>query len=154
MKGMSIRVETSDLAKALGDFDAGYLLTVSGQGRVKAVTVEPTVTSTELVITPLSRGSADNIAENPQVTLIFPPREPHGFTLIVDGEATVTDDAIHVSAAAAVLHRPASHADGPVPHEGCGQDCHPVGTPAEAAAAAAAPTDYSYDLAHDFRDSG
>ena len=151
---MSIPVDPTDLARALADFDAGYLLTVSGDGRVKAVTVEPDATATELVITGVSRGSARNIAGNPHVTVVFPPREHHGFTLIVDGVATVRDEEIRVAPEAAVLHRPAAHADGPLPAldaDSCGNDCRPVGSGTDAAGVTAASGgDYEYDLAHEF----
>jgi hypothetical protein len=61
------------------------------------------------------------------VTLLVPPRERRGFTLLVDGTAEVTGDVARVRPATAVLHRPAAHADGPPPPEGCGHDCRPVG---------------------------
>lgn len=141
---MSIPVDPKDLAGALADFDAGYLLTVSESGRVKAVTVEPAATATELVIDGVSKGSARNLAGNANVTVLFPPREHHGFTLIVDGTASADEERITVRPEAAVLHRPAAHADGPLPAEGCGQDCHPV------TAAASGGGDYEYDLAHEF----
>ncbi|HET8604168.1 MAG TPA: pyridoxamine 5'-phosphate oxidase family protein [Marmoricola sp.] len=142
---MSIPVDPKDLAGALADHDAGYLLTVSPDGRVKAVTVEPTATAEALVIEGVSRGSARNIAGNPHVTVLLPPRVHHGFTLIVDGTATVSDEQITVTPEAAVLHRPAAHADGPLPvsaADDCGNDCRPVG-PADSGG------DYEYDLAHE-----
>lgn len=143
---MSIPVDPKDLAGALADHEAGYLLTVSADGRIKAVTVEPTATAEALVIDGVSRGSARNIAADPHVTVLFPPRARHGFTLIVDGTATVGDEQITVAPEAAVLHRPAAHADGPLPTaasaDACGNDCRPVG-PVDAGG------DYEYDLAHE-----
>ena len=47
-----------------------------------------------------------NLAGNAAVTLVFPPREPRGFTLLVDGTAEVTGDDVRVTPATAVLHRP------------------------------------------------
>ncbi|WP_246355149.1 pyridoxamine 5'-phosphate oxidase family protein [Nocardioides ungokensis] len=113
---MSIPVDVADLAKALTDFGAGYLLTSSAEGRVKAVTVEPGVEDGVVVVPGPGKGSTANIAVNPDVTLLFPPREHHGFTLLVDGTATVEggpDGTARITPATAVLHRPASHADGP-----------------------------------------
>ena len=60
------------------------------------------------------------------MTVLFPPLEQRGYTLIVDGTAEVTDDGIAVRPATAVLHRPADHADGPAAPGGCGNDCAPV----------------------------
>ncbi|MBP6995064.1 MAG: pyridoxamine 5'-phosphate oxidase family protein [Phycicoccus sp.] len=122
---MSIPVDVAELERTLGDFGAGYLLTASPEGQVKAVTVEPVVTGGTLVV-PRSRGSAANLASNPRVTVIFPPRVARGYTLIIDGSATVGDDEIVVTAATAVLHRPASHSESPSAPEGCGHDCAPI----------------------------
>ncbi len=124
---MSIVVDPTQLAGALQDFGSGYLLTVSSEGVVKAVTVDPVAEDGVLRIAGPSRGSAKNLADNPSATVIFPPAERHGYTLIVDGSARVVGDGFEVAPSAAVLHRPSSHADGPLPPEGCGHDCRPVG---------------------------
>ena len=84
---MSIPVDVANLATALADFGPGYLLTAGANGRVKAVTVEPSVVEGVLVVAGAGRGSSANIAANPAVTLLFPPPEPRGFTLLVDGTA-------------------------------------------------------------------
>ena len=123
---MSIPVEVSRLSEALADYGSGYLLTVSADGRVKAVTVDPEVVD-GVVRCSASRGSAANLAANPQATLVMWPREPHGYSLLVDGTAAATDEAVDLTPVSAVLHRPASHADGPVAGDGCGHDCAPVG---------------------------
>ncbi|GAA1476578.1 hypothetical protein GCM10009623_10240 [Nocardioides aestuarii] len=122
---MSIPVEISALDDALADRGPGYLLTAGADGRVKAVTVEPTLADGVLRCQP-SRGSAGNLAANPTATLLFPPPVARGYTLLVDGTATASDDDIVFTPATAVLHRPAHHADGPVEGDGCGHDCAPV----------------------------
>lgn len=132
---MSIPVSLDRLAEALTEFGPGYLMTVSGDGRVKVVTVEPTVLDGVLLVVGPGRGSVANIAANPQVTLAFPPAEAHGFTLLVDGTASVAGDDVHVAPSGAVLHRPSAHSDGPPPPgatapvespTACGDDCHPL----------------------------
>jgi hypothetical protein len=110
---MSIPVAVGDLAKALADFGAGYLLTTSGDGRVKAVTVEPVLTDGELVVVAPGRGTSANVDTNPAATLLFPPLAPRGFTLLIDGTAQLEGDDVRITPATAVLHRPAAHADGP-----------------------------------------
>jgi hypothetical protein len=127
LAAMSIPVEIDQLAEALRDFGAGYLLTASSDGRVKAMTVEPTLTDGVLRCA-ASRGSAANLAANPHATVVFWPREEHGYSLLVDGRATVAGDAVELTPETAVLHRPAAHADGPVAGagQGCGHDCAPV----------------------------
>ena len=122
---MSIPVAVADLAKALEGFGAGYLLTTT-DGRVKVVTVEPTVTDGVVLVPGPGRGTIANLAGNRAVTLVFPPPEPKGFTLLVDGTAEVAGDDVRVTPTGAVLHRPASHADGPAAPDGCGNDCAPV----------------------------
>jgi len=125
---MSIPVEVGRLAEALGDFGSGYLLTTSADGRVKAVTVDPEVVD-GVVRVASSRGSTANLAENPRATLVMWPREEHGHSLLVDGTAVASGDAIELTPESAVLHRPASHAcssDGHVRDSSCGHDCTPV----------------------------
>lgn len=127
---MSIPVDIDRLGEALADFGSGYLLTVSPEGRVKAVTVDPELAG-GVVRCATSRGSATNLAPNPQATLVLWPREEHGYSLLVDGTAVAADAWIELTPATAVLHRPASHAahEGhPVAEagEGCGHDCSPV----------------------------
>lgn len=123
---MSIPVEIERLGEALAGRGLGYLLTASGDGRVKAVTVVPTLVDGVLRC-PASRGSAANLAVLPAATLLFPPVEERGHTLLVDGTAATDDEGIAFTPETAVLHRPASHADGPIGSVAdCGNDCAPV----------------------------
>lgn len=127
---MSIPVDLDDLAQALAGQAPGYLLT-SLDGAVRAVSAEPEVADGALRITDAGRRTCANIAANPAVTLLFPPREEHGYALLVDGTATLEGEGegetVTVTPTGAVLHRPRRHADGPPPPEGCGADCRPVG---------------------------
>ena len=122
---MSIPVDVGDLATALEGFGAGYLLT-NRSGSVKVVTVEPTVTDGIVLVEGPGKGTVANLADNAKVTLVFPPLEPRGFTLLVDGTADVAGDDVRITPATAVLHRPASHSDGPPAPDGCGNDCAPL----------------------------
>jgi len=126
---MSIPVDVADLAEALQDFGAGYLLTTTA-GAVKVVTVEPTASDGVLQVAGPGKGTIAKLADNPAVTLVFPPREPRGFTLLVDGTAEVAGEDVRITPATAVLHRPASHADGPPAPGGCGNDCAPLSSTA------------------------
>lgn len=124
---MSIPVDPTDLRTALADFGSGYLLTTSSP-RVKVVTVDPVVDDAgRLRVAGPGRGTLANLAANAEVTLVFPPAERHGHSLLVDGTGVVDGEDVVVTASAAVLHRPAAHADGPLPGDGCGHDCAPVG---------------------------
>lgn len=119
-------MDVGDLGKALGGFGAGYLLTSSPAGTVKVVTVEPAVVDGEVRVEAPGRGTLANLAGNPAVTLVFPPLEQRGHTLLVDGTAEADGDDVRIRPSGAVLHRPASHADGPPAPDGCGHDCQPV----------------------------
>ena len=46
------------------------------------------------------------------MTLVWPPTEPGGFSLLVDGAATVDGETITVAPTKAMLHRPAPGPDG------------------------------------------
>ena len=122
---MSIPVEVGDLARRWTT-SAPATCSPRPAARVKVVTVEPTVTDGVVLVEGPGKGTVANLADNAAVTLVFPPREPRGFTLLVDGTAEVTGDDVRITPATAVLHRPASHADGPPAPDGCGHDCAPL----------------------------
>jgi hypothetical protein len=102
---MSIPVDVGDLAEALGDFDRGYLLT-SVDGRVKAVSVRARVDEATLLVPTPGRGSVANVGANPVVTLLFPPLQSPGFSLLVDGTAAAEGDDVRLTPSSAVLHQP------------------------------------------------
>jgi hypothetical protein len=128
---MSIAVDLDQLAGTLAGYPFGYLLT-SAEGSVKAVAVTARVVDGHVDIPVGSSGSARNLAENPRATILCPPTEPRGYSLIVDGTASATDHGFRLAPAKAVLHRPADHADadaGDHTHthdSGCGHDCRPL----------------------------
>ncbi|HWC23282.1 MAG TPA: pyridoxamine 5'-phosphate oxidase [Flexivirga sp.] len=121
---MSIKVDQDALAETIARFDSAYLLSTRGVD-VKAVAVDVTVSDGALRV-PWSKGSAANIGANAAVTLLFPPTEHHGYSLIVDGTGRDAGDSIEVSPTSAILHRPAAHSDGPLPPDGCTDDCRRV----------------------------
>jgi hypothetical protein len=125
---MSIPVELSDLARVLADHGDGYLLTGGARG-VKAITVTARVDGDVLRIPGGSAGTSANLEADPTATLLFPPREPRGHTLLIDGTAETVDDGFVLTPASSVLHRPADHADGEATGSSgsaCGHDCEPV----------------------------
>jgi hypothetical protein len=101
---MSIPVDLADLPKTLADFGRGYLLTTA-EGRVKAVSVRVSAVDGALRVATPGRGSVANIGVNPVVTLLFPPQEDGGFTLLVDGSAAVDHDDVVVTPRSAILHK-------------------------------------------------
>ncbi len=114
-------MKIEDLARALAEYDGGYLLT-SRDGRTKVVTVEPVVSDGQILVAGVGPGSSANLAENPQCTLLFPPAQRHRYTLLIDGTGTVVEGTLTMEPTTAVRHRPAAHADGP-PAPGAAADC-------------------------------
>lgn len=102
---MSIPVEVADIPQRLVEFDRGYLLT-SRDGTVKAVSVRAVPQDGSLLVATPGPGSVANVGLNPAVTLLFPPRESPGMTLLVDGTATAEGDDVRVAPIGAVLHKP------------------------------------------------
>ncbi len=104
---MSIPVELDRLGAALADVDDGYLLT-SAADRVKVVGVAPVLADGVLRVAAPGRGSVANVAGNPSVTLLFPPRAAPAPSLLVDGTAVADGDDVVVTPTGAVWHRPAA----------------------------------------------
>ncbi len=126
VSGMSVKVELGELAAAIDDFDVAYLVTVGNDHRSHVLSVWPAVTADGIVVDGVGRHSQANATAHPDVTLVFPPRDAGGYTLLVDGTASVDDSTITVVPAKAILHRPAAGPDG----GRAGSDCVDVPTTA------------------------
>lgn len=71
--------------------------------------------------------TARNLAQRRAVSVVVPPNEAGGYSLIFDATGEIVDGpprAVRLTPTKAVLHRPAEEPGG----EGCGHDCRPVGT--------------------------
>jgi hypothetical protein len=123
---MSIPVAIDDLAAATGEYGWAYLLTVRDDLRPHIVAVTPSWDGEQLTMA-VGHGTASNAAARPSISLCYPPVVDGGYSLIVDGEATVDAEGIvRFAPTGAVLHRPAP--DGfSGSATGCGNDCEPVG---------------------------
>ena len=125
---MSIPVEIEKLRAEAERFGATpYLLSVSNDGRPHSVSVAASWDGGALVAKTGKRTAA-NVAARPRISVLWPPLEPGGYSLIVDGDGAVTgsgDDArVVVRPTRGVLHRPAA-APATMP-EGCSADCKPI----------------------------
>lgn len=119
-------MEIDDLAAAMEEYGWAYLLTVRSDHRPHVIAVSPEWADDQLVM-PVGRGTASNATERASISLCFPPLESGGYSLIVDGVASVDADSgvVRLRPSTAVLHRPAPEGFSGSP-TGCGQDCLPV----------------------------
>jgi hypothetical protein len=122
---MSVKVDLDQLADALADFPFAYLITVDDDFRAHTVAVDPVWRDGVLDFGEAGRHTRANLAGHPVATVIWPPREPGGYSLIVDGTGELVDEQVRVVPTRAVLHRRAT-ADKPSPIEGCLHDCVPI----------------------------
>jgi len=103
---MSIAVAITDLADTLVDYPWGYFVSVSGEPRAHLRAVPTRFVDGALLAT-VGEATKANIGQRPKVTMVFPPAQPGGMSLIVDGDASVRGDDVAMTPTSAVLHRPA-----------------------------------------------
>lgn len=121
---MSVRVDLEQLADTLGDYLFGYLITVGDDHRAHTVAVDPQLNDGIFDIGRVGNSTRRNALAHPDVTLLWPPREPGGYSLIVDGRGEFLDERLRVIPQRGVLHRPA--VPGVPTASGCGDDCVPL----------------------------
>jgi hypothetical protein len=107
-----------------------YLLTVTATNRPHCgtVTVEWDAAGLHLLVSPPNSWPESEANEYRQVSLLWPPPKPGGYSLIIDGAAsTVNSHGVTLLAVAptkAVLHR--RGAATPDNGSSCGSDCIPI----------------------------
>jgi hypothetical protein len=77
----------------------------------------------------ISTSAARNIASEPNVSLFWPPREPGGYALIVNGTAAQSRESTGVTMAKITLTKSVFHRPGPKPADSdgpCASDCRPL----------------------------
>jgi hypothetical protein len=121
---MSVKVDLDQLAEALADFTFAYLITVGDDYRAHTVAVDPVLSDGALDIGPVGNSTRRNLAQHGDVTLVWPPSQPGGYTLIIDGTGRTERDALTVVPSRAVLHRKALPGNATKP--GCKDDCVPL----------------------------
>lgn len=107
---MSVKVDLNRLADKLADYTFAYLVTVDDNYHAHTVAVEPHLVDGVIDVGPVGGHTRRNLAMHEGVTLIWPPRQPSGYSLIVDGRgqpAATDDDTQQVVPSRAVLHRKA-----------------------------------------------
>jgi hypothetical protein len=124
---MSISVELERVQdEAAQRSGIAYLLTVTDDGRPHVIAVSVGWDGTSLVMG-AGRGSCRNAVARPTVSVLWPPDEPGGYSLIADGTASVEPyedgegGTVTIAPTRAVLHRPGQGAN-----PGCRADCVPL----------------------------
>jgi hypothetical protein len=121
---MSVKVDLDQLADTLAHYPFGYLITVGHDYQAHTVSIVPVLRDGVLDIGEVGNSTRRNICVHPNATLLWPPTERGGYSLIVDGRGELTDDSLRVIPHRAVLHRPAQPN---IPTtSGCGDDCVPL----------------------------
>ena len=107
---MSIAVSIDDLPAAISaQIGWCYLLTVSEQGQARVLAIAPQWDSRRASLrAEVGRGTAANVSAHPEVSMVWPPAAPDGYSLIADGAATVDGLVVTFRPVTAVLHRPAT----------------------------------------------
>jgi hypothetical protein len=110
---MSVAVTIEGLPDAI-EAQVGwcYLLTTSDQALPRILAITPAWDgATGTLRASVSGGTAASVTARPTVTLLYPPAQTAGMSLIIDGTGTIeTDDdgpLLRFTPATAVLHRPA-----------------------------------------------
>jgi hypothetical protein len=127
---MSVPVALDQLPAVLDEFGTvAYLLSAGGDGRPRCVSVALSWSGDQLMAT-VGKRTGVNIGAQPLVSLLWPPVEPAGFSLIVDGSAEVSASesdgggaVIAITPTGGVRHRNAEPA---ADASGCGSDCAPL----------------------------
>jgi len=123
---MSIPVDVSQLATELERFGASaYVLTVRDDSTPHVAHVTFTLRDGALRCG-ASRTAARNVADRPTMSVLWPPYEPGGYSMIVDGDCAVDGDELVITPTSGVLHRPAPAPEGSAAD--CGSDCAPLGS--------------------------
>jgi len=125
---MSVPVALDRLREAIADTDrAPYLVTVSEDGRPHTVAVTFGWQGDQLELS-IGNRSLANARARALVTLLWPPVDRTGSSLIVDAAVTGAegngsgDNVLTVKPTRAVLHRPAAEPSG----NACSADCEPL----------------------------
>jgi len=114
------KVDIARLAAALPDYPFAYLITVDDDYRVHTVTVEAELCELPdgddgqravIDVGLIGGRTRDNLGRRSDVTLLWPPLEPGGYSLIVDGVAEATDSDAQTARLAVVPTRALLHRD-------------------------------------------
>lgn len=115
-------VDFGRLTDTLTEYGYAFLITVGDDHRAHTVMVDPVLSDGVFDAGEAGTRTTANIADHPEVTLLWPPREPGGYALMVDGRAEAAGTSLRVVPTKALLHRRAAPGS-PAAESGCLHDC-------------------------------
>ncbi len=126
---MSIPVEPADIGKQMEQFgNAAYVLTVRDDATPHIAHLAMRLDG-DVLRCGASRSAAANVAQRPTISVLWPPYEPGGYSMIVDAVARTADGAdgleLELRPTNGVLHRPATPAT-PATNPNYSSDCAPL----------------------------
>jgi hypothetical protein len=129
---MPLAMPASTLAEAVAHYGReAYLLTIANDGpHTSFVSVD---LKGNVIACVIGKSAARNIASQPNVSLFWPPREPGGYALVVNGTATRQCEPSGVTRAEITLTKSVLHRAGPKPPDSdgpCQSDCRRLARPA------------------------
>jgi hypothetical protein len=119
------------LAEAVAQYGRdAYLLTIANDSpHTSFVSVD---LKGNTIACAIGKSAARNIASRPNVSLFWPPREPGGYALVVNGTATGRREPSGVTRAEIILTKSVLHRAGPKPPDSdgpCTSDCQRIVRP-------------------------
>ena len=119
------------LAEAVAQYGRdAYLLTIANDGpHTSFVSVD---LKGNVIACAIGKSAARNIASKPNVSLFWPPREPGGYALVVNGTAPGRREPSGLTRAEITLTKSVLHRAGPKPPHSdgpCPSDCRRVARP-------------------------
>lgn len=119
---------TPTLSEAISQYGSeAYLLTVGKDGpHTSHVSVD---LRGDVIGCAIGASAAKNIASEPNVSLFWPPREPGGYAMIVNGTASRRHEPTGATMAEITLTKSVLHRPGPKPADSdglCASDCRRI----------------------------
>ena len=127
---MSIPVTAKDVHKTIKEYGSStYLISATADNHPHVANLTFAIDKNDLIFTVGKRGTK-NLESCPQVTMLWPPRDLGGYSLIIDGVALKQEDLDgsgsiwKISFDSGILHRPAQDPANTDPS--CGSDCQTI----------------------------
>lgn len=122
-------VDVGAVAAHASEYGFAYLITINSHERVHTSVVHPEFSGDAVTVPGASDRARANAGAHPEVSVVWPPADATGYSLILDGTATADGhpDApgapLRIMPSRAILHRPATEPSAPGAADGCVQDC-------------------------------